>query len=263
MIEPFFFGRNRLYGYWHRAQEGAVRGRTVVLCYPVGHEYIRSHRAFYQLAVRLARAGNNVFRFDYTGCGDSGGDYEEGGIHQWTDDISRAIQEARKRSGAHEVCLVGLRMGATLALRAACERDDVQSLVLWEPVCDGQKYLEELAGSEAEFRSHLVRRKRKGAGTGEISNEVIGYPLTGELIKQTKEIDFCSFELGLKTEVLVIVNAQPASDVNDMKALAGNNANSELRVIVEPKLWMVDLYKRIIPNETLQVIVTWINMLKT
>ena len=54
----------------------------MVLCYPGGQEYIRSRRAFRQLAIRLSSAGFPVLRFDYHGCGDSSGDDDEGKISQ-------------------------------------------------------------------------------------------------------------------------------------------------------------------------------------
>ncbi len=82
-----------------------ARTCAVVLCYPIGQEYIRSHRAIYQLAVRLSQAGFHVLRFDYFGCGDSEGDFEEGSLAQWTSDIHSAIAEIQERSGLTSICL--------------------------------------------------------------------------------------------------------------------------------------------------------------
>ena len=65
----------------------------IVLCYPMAHEYMYVHRAFRQLANRLARTGFHVFRFDYYGFGDSAGESEESHIEQWIKDISEAIDE--------------------------------------------------------------------------------------------------------------------------------------------------------------------------
>jgi len=260
-VEPFLFGKGRLYGCLHHAQKAPVKNITVVQCYPAGHEYIRSHRALYQLAVRLARAGFNVLRFDYSGCGDSGGDYEEGSMLQWTNDVSSAVQEARERTGASGICLVGMRLGATLAVRAACERDDVVSMVLWEPICDGRKYLDELARLEVGFRSNL-RLKKKNVRKDGMFDEVIGYPITVEFVKDMEEIDLCSCKLDPGIKVAVIVNGQAAGGEGALDAFIRQNSNSECKVIADRKLWLEELYKRIIPNETLQAIVSWIDMQK-
>ena len=48
-----------------------ARQSAIVLCQPLGHGYLRAHRAFRNLAVSLASQGFHVLRFDYYGCGDS------------------------------------------------------------------------------------------------------------------------------------------------------------------------------------------------
>ena len=71
--ETFFFGNpgSPLYGSYESPSASVRRDCGIVLCYPLMAEYLRSHRAFRQLAVRLAEAGFPVLRFDYFGSGDS------------------------------------------------------------------------------------------------------------------------------------------------------------------------------------------------
>src|SRR5215467_5624104 len=98
---PFYFGGEgrKLYGCFHGpTQKGAPRC-AVLICQPLGHEYVNSHRALRQLAVRLADAGIPVLRFDYFGCGDSSGEAEQGSITRWLEDVSTAVAELRTRSG--------------------------------------------------------------------------------------------------------------------------------------------------------------------
>ncbi|HEV1995804.1 MAG TPA: alpha/beta hydrolase, partial [Candidatus Acidoferrum sp.] len=142
-ILPLYFGlpETLLYGCFHEPHAGRSRDCAVVLCPPIGHEYVNSHRALRQLAARLSDAGFPVLRFDYFGSGDSSGDIEEGSIPQWLDDISQAILEIRRRTGLTSLCLAGLRLGASLSLLAAAERSDIASLVLWDPVVKGRSYL--------------------------------------------------------------------------------------------------------------------------
>src|SRR2546427_3002506 len=140
-VAPFYFGSpdKLLFGCYHEPTLGRRRKCAVVVCQPVGHEYINSHRALRQLAARLCDAGFPVLRFDYYGCGDSSGSREEGTILQWLEDVSTAISEVRRRTAVVQVCLIGLRLGGTLAMIAAAQRADPESMVLWDPVVRDRK----------------------------------------------------------------------------------------------------------------------------
>jgi alpha/beta superfamily hydrolase len=122
-MRPFYFGApgRRLFGV-HLAPQEARRDCAVVLCYPMGQEYINSHRAFRHLARLLADEGFHVLRFDYFGCGDSEGECKQGTMSQWLSDVSTAILEVRNRSRVGAICLVGLRLGASLSLLAGMRR---------------------------------------------------------------------------------------------------------------------------------------------
>src|SRR5262245_24413810 len=144
-MNPFFFGSSErpLFGVHHPPRERGARETGVVLCYPMGQEYMRSHRAFRQLANLLTRAGQHVFRFDYFATGDSSGASGEGSLAQWLADVNQAIDELKDNASLASVSLVGLRLGAALAARASAGRADIDRLVLWDPVVLGPSYLEE------------------------------------------------------------------------------------------------------------------------
>ena len=178
---PLYFGTSsaRLFGVYHPAESAQRRACGVVICPPFGHEYIRAHRLLRQLAAQLSRDGFHVLRFDYLGCGDSAGEPQVGSPSQWMADIATAIDELRDTSEVRRVCLIGLRLGATLAVRAAERRDDVEAVVLWDPILDGGQHLEDL---QVLQRSWLSDRpgSRKFAFQPQVS-EVIGFPITDAL----------------------------------------------------------------------------------
>ena len=144
-MEPFFFRKTAkpLLGIYHPPQISTVRNVGVILCYPMGQEYIRSYRSLQKLAGLLSSVGIHVLRFDYYGCGDSDGDGTQSSIQQWIDDILTAVNELKEGCGLEKVCLVGLRLGAALAIIAGTRRADIDSIILWDPVIDGKRYLEE------------------------------------------------------------------------------------------------------------------------
>src|SRR2546427_936966 len=172
---PFYFGPSDkpLFGCYHKARTEDSRKCAVVICQPVGHEYINCHRALRQLSARLAEAGFPVLRFDYYGCGDSAGISEEGRVSRWLEDISTAIFDLRQRTGLAQTCIVGLRLGGALSTMIGSQRDDVESLVLWSPVVNGKSYLENLFSLQKEMLRFRPKPKRKHA---QDHIDVLGFP---------------------------------------------------------------------------------------
>lgn len=185
-MEPFYFGasQKQLFGVYHAPESVVVRKSAVLLCQPLGHEYLRAHRAFRNLAVALAAQGFQVLRFDYYGNGDSGGTSEETSVDQCLADVQTSIEELRDISGVSMVSLVGLRLGATFAALTAAQRSDIDRLVLWDPVIDGDAYLRDLAALQQEWlrdrfgpragAAHPEERELLGFSLGEVGERQLG-----------------------------------------------------------------------------------------
>lgn len=147
-MEAFYFGPSEsyLFGVFH-PREGVIRNEAIVLCNPFGQEYLRAHKSMRRLAINLAELGYPVLRFDYRGTGDSAGDLDEVTADQWVTDIRHAIQELMDMAAVPKVALIGLRLGALLAAKAATEYPQISRLVIWDPVSDGAAYVEEIKSS--------------------------------------------------------------------------------------------------------------------
>jgi uncharacterized protein len=156
-MEPLYFGpRGRLFGLRSEAV-GKPRQTAVLICHSWGVEYMRSYRALYLLAQQLAQRGFETLRFDYSGTGDSADADESITLDQWIEDIRCAARELRELSGADRVCLVGLRLGALLALRAASEGLRADTAVLWDTPDSGKQWIEQLRELD---RLHYARKNR-------------------------------------------------------------------------------------------------------
>jgi pimeloyl-ACP methyl ester carboxylesterase len=126
--------------------------------------------------------GFPVLRFDPDGTGDSAGsDADPGRLRAWIDSVKAAVLEVEGLSGATEVTLFGLRLGAALAVLAATELGGVASLVLWAPVTSGLSYIRELRATRL-----LMESKRSGAtappspeARADEDDESEGFLLTG------------------------------------------------------------------------------------
>ena len=182
-MQPFYFGTSQkpLFGVYHAPDASAARPSAILLCQPLGHEYLRAHRAFRNLAVSLASQGFHVLRFDYYGCGDSGGGGEQATVEQCLADLAAAVDELKDTSGAAAVSLIGLRFGATLAALTASRRPDIDRIVLWDPVLDGRSYLDEVRDLHDSWRED---RMGSSAKADPERSELLGFPVTATIREQ-------------------------------------------------------------------------------
>ncbi len=74
---PFFFGEPQLYGAYHGPQSTTESTTALLVCPSIGHEHTRAHRAIKLLCEAAARAGVSALRFDYSGVGDSAGEFSQ------------------------------------------------------------------------------------------------------------------------------------------------------------------------------------------
>ncbi|MGH8596161.1 MAG: hydrolase 2, exosortase A system-associated, partial [Gammaproteobacteria bacterium] len=162
--------------------------KSVVYLHPFAEEMHKSRRMAALQAAALATAGCATLSVDLTGCGDSGGDFADASWSVWRRDAVTAIAWLKARFDRC-VTLWGLRTGATLATDVAVDRDDIESLMLWQPVLIGEMFLNQFlrirlaaemfqdAGKQTstlEYRGRLAR--------GE-SIEVAGYCLTSAMAR--------------------------------------------------------------------------------
>lgn len=183
---PLYFGpAGELFGVYHAPDATPRRAGAIVLCYPAGHEYLRVQRSFRNAAAALARLGFPVFRFDYSGTGDSGGDGTTGDLDSWRRDLDAAIAEVKRLSGATRVGVAGLRLGASIAWIEASSRDDIDALVAWDPVIDGASHVEELSALEARWLAHPSRTRTARPTPGTL----LGFPFRESLAASLRGLD--------------------------------------------------------------------------
>lgn len=245
-MSAVFFGspRRPLFGF-HHAPAGAIEG-AVLVCPPWGREYEYAHRALRVLAHRLAEQGRCVFRFDYSGTGDSWGKTTDGDLEQWSDDVATAAEELKMVSGAAMVDLVGLRLGGFLAARHAAEYGDAGRVVLWDPVVDGPSWIREIG------RGASAPAPADGEPTTFGS-----FAVSARFLEQVGAISRAAYETELAPEVLQLVTvADPPRPEGSLEGLP--------EVVVEhfpqPSPWIEDvsIWAGQIPIRTLDRIVQWL-----
>jgi alpha-beta hydrolase superfamily lysophospholipase len=147
IARPFYFKSEdgQLFAWLHSPTGPSTSKVGVVICAPFGYEAICARRSIREFSEAIAVAGIPALRFDYLGTGDSA-DSDENADHiaVWTRDLIAAIHELRRLTGVERVCLLGIRLGAMLAVLAAADSRTVDSLILVGPVVSGRRYVREL-----------------------------------------------------------------------------------------------------------------------
>jgi pimeloyl-ACP methyl ester carboxylesterase len=261
-VEPFYFDSSdrQLFGCYHAPLSGSGQGCGVVLCHPMGEEYIRFHRAYRLLSDRLAGAGFPVLRFDLYGCGDSSGESKQGQIGHWCTDVAAAVGEMRRRGDVTKVCLVGLRLGASLSMLVGAERGDIDGMVLWDAVISGRDYVEELIASHQEMLQHAHVEPRRDAAVKD-DTEILGFPLTASMRSELEELDLLAVQRRPAHNILVIESNEKASQGQLLRHLEGIGANLTHQRLLNPRLWVWEeaVGRILVAPQILQSVVSWIS----
>jgi pimeloyl-ACP methyl ester carboxylesterase len=252
---PVWFGPDEspLFGVLH-IPEAPTRG-AIVLCPPLGREYVYSHSTFVKLATDLARLGLAAFRFDYRSTGDSfdrvADDLNRGGFGH---DVRLAVEFVRTLGVAH-VGIVGMRLGANFAgLQRGCE--PVDAMVMWDPCPTGRSFL----------REQRALGLFGGVLTAEDANtiDLPGFELSSEMSKEISALDLTEGQLGpvaaggLADRVLLLTRSERSAD---RKIVEGFDlAHVEHREVPgQPLLLDVHDDWPVVPTEGLATVSEWLD----
>jgi alpha/beta superfamily hydrolase len=210
--EALYFesGEHTLFGWLHLPRDGKHGDVGIVICKPFGYEAICSHRSVRAFAEMSTALGAPTLRFDYLGSGDSGDiDPEADQLDTWTQDVVAAISAMQSRTGVSRICMLGIRLGATLATLAAARCPAVSSLILIAPIISGRRYLKEL-------RTTRLAASLLPGGSDAASNpgsmEVSGFYFSEKTLASLGRVDVGSGGVPSISEMLVVDGSSfPAS----------------------------------------------------
>lgn len=246
METPYFIdcAGYQLFAVLHEPGPAAQGRRAFVFCHALAEEKLWTHRVFVSFARTLAAAGHAVLRLDLPGNGDSDGDFSDATVDTAIAGVECAIDELRARTGGAAVTLLGLRFGATVASLVAEKRDDVEALVLWAPIVDGERYMQELLRSNVATqtavykevrhdRTELVEQMRGGATVN-----VDGYELSYALYAQAAAIKLAEGAKSHRGPCLVVaIDRQSARIPADLQALAASYPHGTIQSAQEEPFW--------------------------
>jgi alpha-beta hydrolase superfamily lysophospholipase len=237
--EAFYFdsGENSLFGWLHLPPSRMAGRVGLVTCNPFGYEAICAHRGVRAFAEAAAAIGVVVLRFDYVGTGDSS-EIEPWAdqIELWTQDTIAAVRELKRRTGVDTVFVLGFRLGALIAMRAA-ERSvpEIGGLALVAPIISGRRYVKELRTTRlaamlgAESPELLPDRPLDPQAVTSAGMEISGFSVSAATLGSLSRIDFTELAAVPVPDVLVIDGNTQATSRPWTESLrsAGVNARYE------------------------------------
>jgi alpha-beta hydrolase superfamily lysophospholipase len=255
--EPLYFDQSRtrdgegpIFGWYHACPGAAQADCVAVICGPIGHEYTRSHRSMRHLADRLAEAGVPAVRFDYHGMGDSpGAELDPDRVAYWQSSIRAAMRQARALSGRRRVCLVGVRLGATMAALVASETP-VDLLVLWNPVTKGRAYVRELQA--------IAMSAARTSSDADSGLESAGFVLSSETLDALRSVDLMNTPCEVNDRALVIGRDDLAADKSLCEHLVAGGVACDYKRVPGWLGMMADHQFTVVPDEALETITEWV-----
>jgi pimeloyl-ACP methyl ester carboxylesterase len=207
----------------------------MVLCDPFAEEKKSSQKTLAEMGRALAEAGLPALHFDYRGTGDSGGRFEQFNLEDWRQDICAVVDWVRLRWSLGRVGLLGLRLGASLAAAEAA-RCRAATLVMWEPILDGERYARELGQ-----RSKIKHMLTAGPGAANSRQEqqpgfldLDGYLVAPSLMAQMAQLRLETGEPFPRPALLVQGNARGESTPEARAALGGFPQGEAQALQLEP-----------------------------
>ena len=179
ILQPCFIdsGKERLFGMHYKPQPSQPsRSHAVLICHPLGHEYSRSYRNLQQLTLHLAQSGFDCLRFDYEGTGNSSGHPQDSLVSDYIENVHSAAEFIQTQCNAEKLSIIGLRMGASLAVSADIR--ELENLILWDPIVKGEHYIDLLQTFHDKALSKLERYRVKRLS--EQSDQLYGYAMSPE-----------------------------------------------------------------------------------
>ena len=121
---------------------------------------VGEHRLFVKASRYLVEKGYGVFRFDFSGCGESDGDYEDVTVTNQLNEVQSVLNylSTNKKVDAENIILIGHSLGGAVASITAARDKRISKLILWSPV---GKPFEDITGILGEVNVAIAKSKGK------------------------------------------------------------------------------------------------------
>lgn len=170
--------------------EGELADKLIIICH--GLADTKDNPTFKTLAQEL-KTFAPTFRFDFSGNGESEGEFTESTYHKEAEDLEVVI-DYFKEQGVKEFCLIGHSMGGGVCQVVAGKRQEVSALISLAGVGRAEAFKDKF--------SEIVEAVENGEPAFFFGKEK--YPVSKQYIESTQTIDIMSYAKTCTCPVLAV-----------------------------------------------------------
>ena len=194
ITEPSFLEGNsgKLFTIRYRPRQKSLG--TVILVPPFGEEMNKCRPMMTRQARQTATLGFTSVVFDLFGTGDSEGVFGQASWRAWSDDL-QAVVRTTNPGPNNPLWLIGVRLGALLALDTQCNHDvSVSGVICWNAVINGRIYMNQFLRLRLASELSTTKEERQTVeGLRKLIAEsraidIAGYELNAELLRSIDDL---------------------------------------------------------------------------
>lgn len=251
-MEKFFIEAEdkRLYSVYYESAKFSNQG--VVLCYPLGQEYIRCHRFYNILAEKISALGFHVIKFDYSGTGDSKELLTPCKISNFLDDLSIIYNEFKNVCSLDSVNLFGTRFGGLVSVLFAL-KNKIKNLILISPCFDGNIFVDEMINYHNKWINGAFVNKKN---TDHDIIEILGFAYQKDFIKELRRVYLWDEIENLDNQMLLI------DTITNEQLREVNCKNLNIKPLRSGNFWERtegNMEKGIVPVNEIDIILNWLS----
>lgn len=222
---PFVFescGR-KLYGVFNLGENKKI----ILFLHGWGTYRIGPHQIFVHAARHFQKLGYSSLRFDFSGRGESEGDYHSMSLIDMIQDVKAAVTSLESRLDVEEIILVGMCSGGEVAVAAAQFSEKIKKVILWSSPFLARQFLDKQDNSERKHYLYTYWKKLfnreswmkllKGQIQWGIIAKVLSKKKAVNLKSESKnEVDYLNDFKGYRGSVLLIYGTKdPIAQVSE------------------------------------------------
>lgn len=208
-VEPFFLehAQRQLFSLFFSNPKLREIDRGVLILPAFAEEMNNTRRFTYRLASELAARGHGVLCTDFSGTGDSSGDFENTRLENWSTDALAALRYLEDKYPV--VNILSIR-ASSLLVPGLCKasREGFDKLCLLQPVDNGEQWLNEFLRLRVAKSLFDGARETLGSLKAELGSgsklEVAGYQLSPALFEDLAGAKTSMSEISLSSTGLLI-----------------------------------------------------------
>lgn len=119
----------KLVGILHKPDENKFP--VAIFCH--GYRSSKESRKAIYLAEHFPKNGIGLFRFDFSGCGESEGKFEDSTITKYSEDLDAVIDYIKEQEFTDKIIIIGSSLGGMISILNLSKRNDVDYIIFIAP----------------------------------------------------------------------------------------------------------------------------------